>query len=123
MWPHPARMPLGACWRGECTAPGREGQPSDQDLKDGCNLGYARCGRLPATRAADAVRFAITGEQQGKLQVRWVLEIAHRPGEHGVLEFAGGERRWVTTHPDARIQRQAECFVDCALRRRAGVAC
>ena len=56
-WPFPQRLPLGAGWMGTCTAPGHEGRrPSDEELKSGCNLGYAKaCSRLPAGRHADAV--------------------------------------------------------------------
>jgi len=47
-WPFPQRLPLGAGWMGTCTAPGHEGRrPSDEELKSGCNLGYAKaCSRL-----------------------------------------------------------------------------
>src|ERR1035437_2030685 len=55
-WPFPQRLPLGAGWAGTCTAAGHEGaRPSDEELKSGCNLGYANaCSRLPAARHADA---------------------------------------------------------------------
>ncbi len=64
-WPFPQRLPLGAGWAGTCTAPGHEGaRPSDEELKSGCNLGYAKaCSRLPVERHADAVRFAL-GEER-----------------------------------------------------------
>ena len=51
-WLHPSRLPLGAGWDGHCSAPGHEGaRPSDQELQEFCNLGYAaKCSRLPAER-------------------------------------------------------------------------
>lgn len=119
LWPHPARLPLGGSWRGQCTAPGCDGVPSEQQLKDGCNLGYARCGRLPEERTADAVRFAIAGEESGCVRVRYVFEIGHRPGEHGILQFDCAARQWVAPHPDRRVQRMAECFLAAARQRRS----
>ena len=116
LWPHSARLPLGGSWRGRCTAPGHEGEPSEQELRDGCNLGYARCGRLPQERPADALRFCLAGEQEGRLRVRYVFEIAHRPGEHGVLEFDRASRRWISRCDNACLQRMAECFVQAKSR-------
>ena len=48
-----------------CTAPGHEGaRPGEEELKSGCNLGYAKMLQPPsAERHADAVRFAL-GEER-----------------------------------------------------------
>lgn len=120
LWPHPARLPLSGCWTGQCTAPGHEGTtPSNEELKSGCNLGYARCGRLPADRAADAVRFLVR-ERNGFLSVQYVFEIAHRPAAHGTLQFNKAAGQWVEAHPDQRIQRMADCLVQ--LKRRAAAS-
>ncbi len=80
-WPFPRRLPLGAGWTGTCAAPGHEGaQPSDEELKSGCNMGYAKaCSRLPADRSADAVRFAMGEERDGILHVLFVCERAYLP--------------------------------------------
>jgi len=122
-WPHPTRLPLGDGWSGECTAPGYEGtQPTDDELRDGCNLGYARvCPRLPRERTWDAVRFSLARDRDHKLSVQFVCEIAHAPGEHGMLEFDAATGRWSQSHKDARIQKMAECYLESYLCR-AGVA-
>jgi hypothetical protein len=119
-WPHPVRLPLGAAWSGYCTAAGHEGeQPNDDELKGGCNVGYARnCSRLPADRSADAVRFSIARDRDLKLSVQFVCELAHAPGAHGMLEFDSSTGEWRPAHSDPRIQRMAECYVEAYLQRR-----
>jgi len=119
-WPHAVRLPLGAAWTGCCTAAGHAGeQPSDEELKDGCNLGYARnCSRLPANRSTDAVRFSIARDRDLKLSVQFVCELAHAPAANGMLEFDCNSGQWRTTHADSRIQRMAECYVESYLQRR-----
>lgn len=120
LWPHPVRLPLGDGWSGQCTAPGHEGvQPGEEELKDGCNLGYARaCPRLPGERHGDAVRFSLARDREGKLAVQVVCEIAYAPAGHGMLEFDVAAGRWSSAHPDARIQKMAECFLESYLRRK-----
>ena len=109
LWAHPERLPLGGGWTGCCTAPGHEGAvPSSDELKDGCNLGYARrCPRLPRERAWDAVRFALGRERAGRLQLTYVCEFQYRPGEQGTLEYDGALGRWIHGDPDSRIQKMA----------------
>ena len=123
LWPHPSRLPLGDAWTGHCTAPGHEGvRPSEEELREGCHLGYARaCPRLPRQRSSDAVRFSLARDCDGKLSVQFVCEIAHAPGEHGTLEYDAAAGRWSCPHADARIQKMAECYLQSYLRR-AGVA-
>ena len=123
VWPHPRRLPLGDGFAGECNAPGHEGErPTDEELKDGCNLGYARhCARLPRERSCDAVRFSLARDRGQKLTVQFVCEIAYAPAGHGMLEFDMALQRWSSLHPDMRIQRMAECFLDSYLRQ-SGVA-
>jgi hypothetical protein len=122
LWPHPPRLPLGDGWSGHCTAPGHEGaRPSDEELKDGCNLGYARnCSRLPRERSCDAVRFSLARDRERKLTVQFVCEIAHAPAAHGMLEFDAAAQSWSSQHADPRIQRMAECFLQAYLRRNDG---
>jgi hypothetical protein len=114
LWAHPLRLPLGNGWQGHCTAPGHEGAiPEDEQLRQGCNLGYAaNCPRLPQERVADAVRFSIARDDDHEVVVLYACEIAHRPGEHGRLEYLVGRRTWLQPHPDTRIQKMAECFVE-----------
>lgn len=125
-WLHSGRLPLGCGWSGRCTAPGHEGEsPSHEELREFCNLGYAeRCGKLPEERAWDSVRFAartVSGEGKGaggRIQIRYVCARAHRPAEHGLLEFDAVEAQCVAPHRDRRIQRMAECFLESFLEKR-----
>ncbi len=127
MWQHEGRLPLGCGWSGLCTAPGHEGNaPSQEELLEFCNLGYAEgCRRLPRERAWDSVRFvartvASDGENgnRARIQLRYVCERGHRPIEHGVLEFDPAGTRWAQSHRDSRVQRMAECFLESYLEKR-----
>ncbi len=120
-WSSRPRLPLGDGWRGCCTAPGSEGaEPSEQELREFCNFGYAkRCRRLPQKRAADAVRFSVTRDAEGKVVIYFVCEVDHRPGEHGALEFDAGTNTCTTPHRDARVQKMAECYLESYLERKA----
>jgi hypothetical protein len=134
-WPHPARLPLGAGWRGHCTAPGHEGEsPSQPTLEAFCNLGYAGgCSWAPADRTFDAVRFAVcappnrTLSQPGTgggipasvLRLRYVCEKDHLPVESGDLEFDLPHAACLRRHQDQRLQKMAECFMDSYLKARA----
>jgi hypothetical protein len=124
-WLHPGRLPLGCGWSGQCTAPGHEGEvPSQEELREFCNLGYAEgCRRLPLERAWDSVRFAARtvgsdGVGGGRVQVRYVCERGHRPAEHGVLEFDVEQARCLELHRDSRVQRMAECFLESYIAKR-----
>lgn len=130
-WMHAHRLPLGCGWSGNCTAPGHEGEiPSDEELRGFCNLGYAQCGRLPAERAWDSVRFGaqiprvkvprMDGNHPAGdwIQIRYVCERQHRPAEHGVLEFQPLGARWKQKHSDLRVQRMAECFLESWLEKK-----
>jgi hypothetical protein len=124
VWLHPARLPLGCGWSGQCTAPDHEGDvPSQEELREFCNLGYAEaCGRLPRERPWDSVRFGarIVGEKNhggARIELRYVCERAHRPAEHGTLAFDAAHARCEQPHPDSRVQRLAECFLESYLER------
>jgi hypothetical protein len=126
-WLHAERLPLGCGWSGHCTAPGHEDEsPSPEELRDFCNLGYAEsCSRLPRERTWDSVRFAArTAGGSGKnetgmrIQIRYICERKHRPSNHGMLQFDAAEARWVKPHPDSRVQRMAECFLESYLQKR-----
>ncbi len=119
-WPHPARLPLGAGWTGECGANAVTRVPSDDELRDHCNLGYAKCEHLPAEREADAVRFSIASAVDGKIVVRYACEREHRPANCGTLEFDRHRMSWTSTHRDARVQRMAECYLRAYLDRAIG---
>jgi hypothetical protein len=118
-WPHPSRLPLGAGWTGQCFAPGNEGiEPSPDELHH-CNLGYASsCSRLPKERTVDALRFSITRDRGDQLSICFVCEIAHRPAQHGILDYDLASEKWINAHPDARIHKMADCYLQSYLLRR-----
>lgn len=126
-WMHAHRLPLGCGWSGRCTAPGHEDNiPSQQELQDYCNLGYAEgCARLPRERAWDSVRFgarSVSSNEKnldgGHIQIRYVCERDHRPVEHGTLRFDAIMTRWEQRHSDVRVQTMAECFLASYLEKR-----
>lgn len=130
-WPHPARLPLGCGWSGQCTAPGHENQlPAQEVLEAFCNLGYATgCKWAPAQRTWDSVRFSVSaplspnredaasGSPSRLLQLIYVCERNHLPVEHGELQFDLSRAECLSPHTDARIQRMAECFLESYLSR------
>ena len=120
MWPHPARLPLGAGWTGYCTAPGHEGEiPELTVLQDGCNLGYANCcSRRPNERAWDSIRFQVTRAGAQRLLLAYLCERDHRPKEHGTLEYDIASPSWIVSHADTRLQKLAECHIESYLRRK-----
>jgi hypothetical protein len=119
-WIHPSRLPLGGGWSGYCCAPGHEGaKPTDEELTQFCNLGYAAsCPRLPQERVCDAVRFSVARERGAQLLLWFVCEDGHRPAGHGTLEYDSSLGLWICSHPDPRIQKMAECYLESYLLRR-----
>ena len=118
-WTHPSRLPLGAGWHGHCTAGLPDAPPpTDEHVQTYCNLGYATsCASLPSGRRSDAVRFSVARHTDERVTLRYACELNHRPSEHGILEFAKGERNWISSHPDSRIQKMAECYLESHLRK------
>lgn len=106
---HPERLPLRDAYAGQCTAANIT--PEEGMLHD-CNLGYATCCHLPADRSSDAVRFSIRRDADGVFAVQYVCESAHTPVTHGVLMFDAARSQWRVLHPDANIQRMAECCME-----------
>jgi hypothetical protein len=118
-WPHRTRLPLGGAWRGLCTA-SRDQQivPSDDQLRQFCNLGYAaQCPQLPAERRYDALRFSVARDRDQRIDIYFVLEAGHRPGAHGVLKYDSAAGRWAVPHPDPRIQAMAACYLESYFER------
>jgi hypothetical protein len=120
-WLHASRLPLGGGWLGHCSAPGHEGaEPPDHELHECCNFGYAAsCAWLPLERSCDAVRFSVTHDSGVRLLLWFVFESGHRPAGHGILEFDVLRESWTTPHPDTRIQRMAECYLESYLLRKS----
>jgi hypothetical protein len=105
-------VPLGDFYRGECRANCAAYQPSDAELRDWCNFGYARthCPRFPASdTAADAVRFAISSDGGSALTLAFTMERDHRPLAHGTFQLP---------HPDPAVNRLAEAYVEAYRRRK-----
>ena len=120
LWPFPSRLPLGAGFGGSCSAPGHEGAaPTDDELKSGCNLGYARCGRLPHDREADCVRYVVSLDSAERIVIAWTSELKHAPGQQGRAEFDCATRSFAQPCSDPRIQKQVECYLESYLTRRA----
>jgi hypothetical protein len=117
--PHPARLPLGAAWRGTCEAPGHEPcTPTNREL-EACNLGYAQtCQRLPKERSCDAIRLGVARDSNSLISLRYVMETGHQPAADGSLEYDRLVNGWISTYPEARIQKMAECFLQSYLERR-----
>jgi hypothetical protein len=119
-WLHPSRLPLGRGWDGYCSAPGHEStHPALHELHEFCNLGYAaRCPRLPAQRDCDAVRFSVARDLGSRLLMVFVCETGHRPATHGTLEYDLDRAGWISPHPDSRIQKMANCYLQSYLQRK-----
>jgi len=119
-WLHPSRLPLGSGWAGHCSAPGHDGaQPTTDELRQFCNLGYAKsCPRLPKEREYDAVRFSIARDRGAQLDFCFVCESGHRPANHGTLTYDLLLGQWACGHPDPRIQKMADCYLQSYLPRR-----
>jgi hypothetical protein len=127
--PHPARLPLGAAWRGSCSAPGHERAVPDNQELEGCNLGYATtCSRLPEDRKCDAVRLGVVKESGTLISLQLVFESRYRPAGHESLDYDTGTggppvphglgKDRVSAHLEPSVQRQAECFLQTYLERR-----
>lgn len=117
--PHPARLPLGAAWRGTCASLGHESAVLNNRELESCNLGYAKsCPRLPKDRACDAVRFAVARESGESISLHFVLESEHLPAGNGLLEYDRQLKSWSAPHPEPRTQRLAESFLQSYLERR-----
>ena len=112
LWKFPDRLPLAPGFSGVCGAPQQMlARPSDEELRDHCNLGHASCSRLPQQRHADSVRFSARTAENHSIHVRYVYEMECRPAGGGVLAYDTREQRWITAIADDKLQRQAECFL------------
>src|SRR5271165_4661849 len=117
--PHPARLPLGAAWRGTCSSLGHEAAVLNNQELESCNLGYATsCPRLPKERACDAVRFAVARESGESISLHFVFESDHLPVGHGLLEYDRVLKSWTAPHSETRTKKLAESFLQSYLERR-----
>jgi hypothetical protein len=51
--------------------------------------------------------------------LRYVMETAHQPAGDGALEYDRSLGRWISTYPEPRVQKMAECFLQSYLARRS----
>jgi len=118
-WPFPARLPLGAGFNGICRAGCEEIIPTETELRDFCNIGYARgCAQMPSPSFSDGVRFAVARDEEARIILHYVTEQAHAPLEYGRLEYDCAAKTWPVPLRDACLQRQAECYLSVYLERR-----
>lgn len=117
-WAFPSRLPLGAGFCGTCRAAGDEVTPTDDELRNFCNIGYpSGCQRLPAQREADCLRFTAR-DNSGRVTLSYVYEREHAPVEHGSLEYDCATQSWLVKLKDDCAQRQAESYLAVYLERR-----
>jgi hypothetical protein len=111
-WSIPPRLPLGDAFSGECRAPGTSAQPEETHVREVCNFGYGRdrCEQFPAHSAFDAIRFHVSSDSGGVIQIQYVCEKDCWPTEHGDAG-AGSTLTEV-------LRRQADAFVESYVRRR-----
>jgi len=111
--------PLGDRWAGPCRAQTGTGTENGDAIC--CNLGYARgqCPRFPEDAGPDAVRFTVTGADDRRLLLYYVVERDHHPFAHGPLEYSFTDG--VVTPTEALLAQQARAYAE-SYRRRKGVA-
>jgi hypothetical protein len=120
-WTLAPRLPLGDAYAGACHAhPAAIFEPPEARQRELCNCGYARgrCDRFPGDSAADAVRFSITNDQDGRVRLVYVVEKEHAPAGHGTLEYILTEARLEGANTSDLLSRQALAFLESYLRRR-----
>lgn len=113
--------PLGDCWAGECRVTSGDGfTPGRELLRTACNFGYARdgCERFPGGEGADAVRFAISGDDGARIGIHYVMERDHHPYAHGPLEYSRGAGTLAGEMAAGELRPLAEAYVASYLRRK-----
>ena len=82
-------------------------------------MGYAAgCSHLPQERPCDAVRFSVARDNGSELFLWFVCETGHRPTQHGTLQYDVSLDQWISSHPEPRIQKMAQCYVQAYMLRR-----
>jgi hypothetical protein len=121
-WRSKIRPPLGDVYAGECQARPEQSHVPDRDVLEVCNLGYAarQCPRFPASGGPEAVRFCVQDDQGGIVSIRYVLERAHLPFEHGCLLYDRARKDWAEPRAGALLQRQAQAYLESYLNWKEG---
>jgi hypothetical protein len=118
-WPFPARLPLGAGFTGTCRAGVEAATPTEDELRDFCNIGYAcGCPRMPRSCFSDGARFAVARDEGLRIILHYASERQHEPVEYGRLEYDCATQTWAVPLRDACLQRQAEVYLAVYLERR-----
>ena len=122
LWQHRARLPLGDGFTGHCCAQGESYRPSEAELRELCNIGYAKtCPRLPVGRDADSIRFmgrdVKMNGADALISIKYLLERGHAPVADGELRYDPATAKWQAPHPDERVQTKAQCYLDSYLAR------
>jgi hypothetical protein len=118
-WTHAPRLPLGDPYRGVCRAhPAEVFEPPEPAQRDLCNCGYARghCDRFPEDGAADAVRFSVTGDRDGRVKLVYIFEKDHAPAGHGALEYEIHDSRLSGVSLGEVLACQARAFIQSYLQ-------
>lgn len=126
-WPHPARLPLGAGWSGSCCASAPDADNGatvaveTSYVRDFCNLGYAvACPNLPPARDWEAIRFSVAGSSAEQITFFYVCEKDHAPIAHGTMTYDLAAEAWRDLHPDPRVHRLANCYLQAYRVRQCG---
>ena len=88
---------------------------SEDLVRECCEPGYARgrCERFPSDGPADSVRYVVSKDEGGVVEIRWGRELNHQPVDTGRLRYP--EEKLA----DVAMQLQAEAVAEAYLARRA----
>lgn len=88
-------------------------------LVEWCNLGYARgrCASFPSDEGPDAVRFAVASHLGDVVTICCVREKGYLPFDRATLVYSIPGARFIAAHPDARVQDQAQAYMESYLCR------
>lgn len=99
--------------------PMRSQRPEESVLRESCNLGYARgkCARFPGGAGPDAIRFSVTGDENGLLKIFYVSEQNHKALQYGTLEYSVKEGKLLSAEINELLHGQVQAYVESYLRR------
>lgn len=120
-WKHAPRMPLGDTYGGVCHSDPAHGfDPPETAQRGLCNYGYARglCDRFPRDGSADAIRFSVSGDENGRLRLVYIVEKDHAPADHGTVESRLEEIPSIRVGENDLWSRQARVYLESYLRRK-----
>lgn len=119
-WLKPPRLPLGDPCRGVCTAVDPPAEPEISVLREMCNVGYARerCARFPTSAHEDAIRFSVSFDRDGTVNLMYIFEKDYSPLRHGTLDYDVSAGSFLTMLPDQNVNVQAQQFIAGYLKRK-----